>query len=142
VKRFHFLILSATAPLLGAAPRSPGRHMTTYRDVGCGCCEGWVAAARAAGYSVELHDLERAERLRHFGLTETTAGCHTTQISGYLIEGHVPLDIVARLLHDHPRTRGIGISGMPSGVAGMSGPRSGPLNVHTLDAHPRLYARI
>ena len=137
--RSHFITLALAAPLLGAAP-SRGRMVTT-RDSGCGCCESWVGLARTAGYRVELHDLDRAERMRRFGLTDATAGCHTTQIDGYLIEGHVPLDVVARLLRERTKTRGIGIAGMPTGIAGMDGPKM-PVTVMTLDARPRAYARV
>lgn len=116
--------------------------MTTYRDTGCGCCESWVGLARAAGYSVELHDLDRPERLRRFGLRESVAGCHTTRIDGYLIEGHVPLDIVARLLRERPKTRGITIPGMPAGIGGMGGSAAQSTTVFTLDTHPRVFARV
>ncbi|GAC1306352.1 MAG: DUF411 domain-containing protein [Vulcanimicrobiaceae bacterium] len=138
--RSHLLLAALAAPLLGAV--APRGRMTTYRDTGCGCCAGWVDIARAAGYAVVLHDLERAARLRRFGLTESSAGCHTTQIDGYLIEGHVPLEVVARLLRERPKTRGIGIPGMPSGVAGMGGPRAAAPDVLTLDARPRVFARV
>ncbi|MDB5041927.1 MAG: metal-binding protein [Candidatus Eremiobacteraeota bacterium] len=138
--RRTFLAAGAAAGLLGAAPRK--RHVVTYRDRGCGCCEGWVAAARTAGYSVEMHDLERTERTRRFGLTDATAGCHTSLAGGYVVEGHVPLDVVARLLRERPRIRGIAAPGMPMGVPGMEGPRIGPLDIITLEPHSRLYARV
>lgn len=140
MKRALFLALSLPA-VLAAAPKS-GNKIVTYRDTGCGCCEEWVKAARQAGSTVELHDLDRTERLRRFHLTEETAGCHTSLIAGYLIEGHVPLDIVARLLRERPRIRGIAAPGMPTGIAGMGGPRSGPVDILTLEVHPRVYARI
>lgn len=139
MNRTHFIALALASPLLGAAPARG--HMITTRDSGCSCCESWVALARNAGYRVDLHDLDRDERIRRFGLTEATAGCHTTQIDGYLIEGHVPLDVVARLLRERPKTRGIGIAGMPTGLAGMGGPKAGA-TVTTLDAHPRTFARV
>lgn len=132
--------VAAAMPLIGAA--KPLGRMTTYRDTGCGCCESWVGLARKAGYVVALHDLDRSERMRRFGLTESSAGCHTTQIAGYLIEGHVPLDIVARLLRERPKTRGIGIPGMPTGIAGMGGMRASETVVVTLDATPRVYAKV
>ena len=88
MKRSQFFAIATATPLLGAV--KPHRAMTTYRDTGCGCCGSWVALARAAGYSVDLHDLERSRRLQRFGLSDTMAGCHTTQIDGYLIEGYGP----------------------------------------------------
>ena len=140
-RRFFLLGLAAVAtPLFGAAA-ARGR-MTTTRDTGCSCCETWVGLARATGFSVELRDLDRSERLQKFVLSEATAGCHTTQIDGYLVEGHVPMDVVARLLRERPQTRGIGIPGMPTGIAGMPGPRSGSTAVITLDARPRVFARV
>ena len=138
--RRTFLAAGAAAGLLGAAPRNT--RIVTYRDRDCGCCEGWVAAARTAGYSVEMHDLERTERTRRFGLTDATAGCHTSLAGGYVVEGHVPLDVVARLLRERPRIRGIAAPGMPMGVPGMEGPRIGSLDIITLESHPRLYARV
>jgi hypothetical protein len=140
--RSVFASLLATG-LLGAAakPRAATR-IVTYRDAGCGCCEGWVAAARKAGYEVTLHDVDRSVRMRRFGLTDATAGCHTSLVNGYVVEGHVPFDVVARLLRERPRIRGITAPGMPTGVPGMDGPRSGPLEILTLETRPRVYARL
>jgi hypothetical protein len=140
MRRRAFLAAGAAAGLLGVAPRKP--RIVTYRDRGCGCCEGWVAAARTAGYSVEMHDLDRTDRTRRFGLTDANAGCHTSLVGGYLVEGHVPLGVVARLLRERPRIRGIAAPGMRTGVPGMDGPRVGPLDIVTLEPHPRLYVRV
>jgi hypothetical protein len=139
MNRNGFMVLALG--LIAATPRTK-TSIVTYRDTGCTCCEGWVKAARAADYDVALHDLDRAERLHRFALTDATAGCHTTIVGGYLVEGHVPLDIVARLLRERPHLRGIAAPGMPTGVAGMGGLRTGPLDIVTLEAHPRIYARV
>ena len=141
MKRATFLPLVA-AGLLAAAPTQQHMHIVTFRDRGCGCCEGWVNAARAAGYVVALTDLDRDVRLKRFALTDTTAGCHTSLVDGYVVEGHVPLQVLARLLRERPHLRGITVPGMPTGVPGMDGPRLQPLEVMTLAAHPRVYARV
>ena len=140
--RTVFASLLATGLLGVAAPSKASTRIVTYRDTGCGCCEGWVAAARKAGYDVTLHDLDRSVRMRRFGLTDATAGCHTSLVNGYVVEGHVPFDIVAQLLRERPRIRGITAPGMPTGVPGMDGPRAGSLEILTLEAHPRVYARL
>jgi hypothetical protein len=140
MRRRVFLVAGAAATLLGAAPRRA--RIVTYRDRGCGCCEGWVAAARTAGYSVEMHDVDRAERIRRFRLSDATAGCHTSLVGGYIVEGHVPLDVVARLLSERPHIRGITAPGMPTGVPGMDAPRPGPLDILTLEHPPRLYVWV
>lgn len=116
--------------------------MVTYRDTGCGCCHEWVETARTTGYAIELHDIDREARLKRFGLTEATAGCHTTLVAGYVVEGHVPFDVVARLLRERPRLRGITLPGMPPGVPGMPGSRPPGLRVYTLAASPAVFAQI
>jgi hypothetical protein len=136
MKRAAFIPIAA-AGLLAAAPQGRTK-IVTVRDRGCGCCEGWVAAARAAGYSVELQELEHDERLRRFGIDETLSSCHTSSAGGYLVEGHVPLAALARLLRERPRTRGITVPGMPTGTPGMPGPKV-PVRVVFLDNPGRIY---
>ncbi len=99
-------------------------------------------AARAAGYAVALRDLDHDVRLKRFALTDAAAGCHTSLVDGYVVEGHVPLEVLARLLRERPHLRGIAVPGMPTGVPGMDGARLQPLEVMTLAAHPRVYARV
>ncbi len=140
MKRIDFVPLLAAEVMAASPQKLP--HIVTYRDAGCGCCEGWVKAARAAGYTVELHDLDRGDRLRRFGLGNANAGCHTSLVSGYVVEGQVPLNIVAMLLRERPRIRGIALPGMPSGVPGMDGPRAGGSAILTLEPHSRVYARV
>ncbi len=136
MKRSAFIPLAAVG-LLAAAPQKRPR-IVTVRDRGCGCCEGWVAAARAAGYTVELRELEHDERLRHFHIDEALSSCHTSSVGGYLVEGHVPLAAVAQLLLERPRTRGVTVPGMPTGTPGMPGPKF-PVRVVFLDAPERVY---
>lgn len=141
MKRKAFAVLLAGG-LIGAAARPARLHITTYRDTGCSCCEGWVAIARAAGNDVQLHDLPHDDRLRRFGLTDATAGCHTSLVGGYIVEGHIPLEIVAKLLREKPRVRGIALAGMPAGLAGMGGVKSQRYAIMTLEARPRLFATV
>ena len=140
-RREFTLLLAAGTMGAAARPAAPVR-VQTFRDRGCGCCEGWVAAARKAGYAVTLRDLDREERLRRFALSPALAGCHTSLVAGYVVEGHVPFDVIARLQRERPRLRGIAAPGMPTGVPDMDAPRTGPLEIMTIEAHPRVYARI
>jgi hypothetical protein len=136
MKRAAFIPILA-AGLLAAAPQKRPR-IVTVRDRGCSCCEGWVAAARAAGYTVELQELDHDERLRHFHIDEALSSCHTSSVAGYLVEGHVPLAALATLLAERPHTRGITVPGMPTGTPGMPGPK-GPISVVFLDAPGHVY---
>jgi hypothetical protein len=107
-----------------ARPDGHSAAMTVYRDPSCGCCEAWAELARQAGYQVALIDRPDMPAIKaELGIPEALASCHTAAVGGYAIEGHVPLEDVARLLKDRPKgIRGIAVPGMPRGSPGMEMP--------------------
>lgn len=113
---------SAEAVSLVAA--AAGRTMLVFRDPSCGCCENWVQVARSAGFQVELRDdADMPGIKRRLGVPEQLASCHTTEVDGLVVEGHVPLDDLERLLRERPSgVKGIAVSGMPVGSPGMEMP--------------------
>ena len=118
------------------APRAAS--MTVYRDPSCGCCEAWAAIAKQAGYAVTLVDRpDMPEIKRQNGVPDTLASCHTAVVDGYAIEGHVPMEDVARLIKERPSgIKGIAVAGMPRGSPGMEMPdgSSDPFQVMAFDA--------
>lgn len=112
---------AATGPTPSAARNAA---MTVYRDPSCDCCGQWAETARQAGYQVTmLDDPDMAAVKEKLGVPPQLASCHTAEIGGYTVEGHVPLDQVDRLLSNKPRNiRGIAVPGMPAGSPGMEGP--------------------
>jgi hypothetical protein len=75
------------------------------------------------------------------GVPEALEGCHSTLVGGYVVEGHVPVDVVKRLLKDRPPIRGISLPGMPEGSPGMSGEKSAPFVIHEIsDGAAKVYA--
>ena len=92
----------------------------------------------AAGYHTTIHEIEHAARLAKFAIPAELAGCHTAVAAGYLIEGHVPVEAVAKLLRERPKTRGVALPGMPSGTPGMPGPSS-KIDVVFLDDPQRVF---
>lgn len=125
----------------GAAPGdrpSNATAMTVYRDPSCGCCEAWAAIAQRAGYAVTIRDDQDMSTVkRGLGVPETLASCHTAVANGLVIEGHVPMEHVARLLRERPAgVRGIGVPGMPIGSPGMEAPdgQTDPFDVFAFDA--------
>jgi hypothetical protein len=96
-----------------------------YKDPNCGCCRAWVEQMRAAGFGIEVHDVaaatERDAFNRAHGITGALAACHTAIIGGYVVEGHVPPELVVRMLTEHPKIAGLAVPGMPMGAPGMEG---------------------
>lgn len=98
--------------------------MIMFRDPGCGCCTAWASQARSAGYRVSVRNsADMVAVKRRLGVPVALASCHTTVVNGFVIEGHVPFDAVARLLAQRPADiRGIAVPGMPAGSPGMEVP--------------------
>ena len=76
--------------------------------------------ARDAGYEIEVTDTRDVTSIK---LENEVPGrmwaCHTAVIDGYVIEGHVPFEAVAKLLDERPDIAGIAVPGMPAGSPGM-----------------------
>ncbi|KFG69727.1 DUF411 domain-containing protein [Microvirga sp. BSC39] len=94
--------------------------MVVTKDPNCGCCTGWVKHVQAAGFNVEIIESPEVNRLKtRLGVPESLASCHTAEIGGYVIEGHVPPAAIKRLLAEKPDGKGLSVPGMPVGSPGM-----------------------
>lgn len=92
---------AAITPLAGMAQAAPAIHV--LKDRNCGCCTAWIEILRADGFTVTTgrsfgtllfkHKLEN-------GIPQNMTSCHTGEIEGYMIEGHVPTADIRRLLAD------------------------------------------
>ena len=101
--------------------------MTVTRDPNCGCCGNWIEYIKAAGFPVELLELDDVMPLKaKLGVPDALMSCHTAEIGGYVIEGHVPAEAVKRLLVERPKAIGIAVPGMPVGSPGMEVPGQTP----------------
>jgi len=106
-----------------AATQSAANRMVVYKSPTCGCCGNWVTHARNAGFQVDVHDVaDVSEIKRTAGVPTDAQSCHTTQVGGYFVEGHVPVDDIRRMLAERPAIRGIAAPGMPAGSPGMEVP--------------------
>lgn len=122
-------------------PAPQSASMTVYRDPSCGCCEAWADIAKKAGYEVTLVDRPDMPAIkRQYGVPDALASCHTAIVGGYTIEGHVPMENVARLIQERPAgIKGIAVAGMPRGSPGMEMPdgSTDPFKVIAFDATGR-----
>src|SRR2546422_2261999 len=55
----------------------------------------------------------------HYGVPRRLSTCHTALVQGYVVEGHVPVDVIERLLKEGPEIAGVAVPGMPPGAPGM-----------------------
>lgn len=107
----------AAFPTLAAAPLP---EVQVYKNPYCGCCEGWVAHLRAAGFKVKVNEVEDTGPVRkRLGIPEAFGSCHTGLVQGYALEGHVPAPDILRLLKAKPVAAGLAVPGMPAGSPGM-----------------------
>lgn len=145
--RRHFG-LNTLAILAVPAEALAGEHSLAvlYKNPQCSCCEAYAAYLRQRGYEVTVKpsfDLPLIKRQN--SVPEALEGCHTTLVGSYVVEGHVPVAAVDRLLDERPAIRGIAVPGMPAGSPGMFGDKAGPLTVYeiaagaTPDAAPKVF---
>jgi hypothetical protein len=93
-----------------------------HKDPECGCCTGWVRHLEDAGFAVtvaEATDLQSIKK--RLGVPADLVACHTAEVDGYVVEGHVPAAAVRRLLENRPTAIGLAVPGMPVGSPGMEG---------------------
>ena len=104
-----------------AAPK-PARIMV-YKNESCGCCKLWVQHLLDAGFEVRVQDVDNLGPIKdRVGIPPTMGSCHTGEVEGYFVEGHVPADDIRRLLKERPQARGLTVPGMPAGSPGMEVP--------------------
>ena len=94
--------------------------LKVHKNVGCGCCDLWVEHMRSAGFTAEVHEVSNMGPVKErVGVPPAMGSCHTAEVDGYFVEGHVPAQDVMRLLKERPEARGLTVPGMPLGSPGM-----------------------
>lgn len=136
------MALSGVARRLAAYRK--GTPMVVYKDPGCGCCEKWVGIMQTAGFEVAVRNTSDMDPIkRRYGVPAALVSCHTAVTGGYVIEGHVPADLVLKLLKEKPKLAGLTVPGMVTGSPGMEGPNPRTYQVLSFDRSGRstVYAR-
>lgn len=96
--------------------------ITVHKDPDCGCCSGWVRHLQQAGFTVKTIDTAELDAIKtRLGVPADLAACHTAQVAGYVVEGHVPALALERFLAEKPDATGLAVPGMPIGSPGMEG---------------------
>lgn len=100
----------------------PQPTMKVSKTPSCTCCTAWIEHLRANGFSVTVADTSDIRGVKaRAGVPDALSSCHTGEIAGYVIEGHVPAHAIQRLLTEKPNAIGLAVPGMPMGAPGMEG---------------------
>jgi hypothetical protein len=142
-----FVAAAAFGVTAAALPPTAQRTLpvvTVYKSPTCGCCSKWVDHMRAAGFTVDAKDVPDVSPMKaELGVPGSLTSCHTAIVDGYVIEGHVPADLVQKLLKERPKIAGLAVPGMVTGSPGMEGGAGQPYDVIAFDlkGHTSVYAR-
>lgn len=135
-------VAAAPAPAPVALANAP--TVTVYKSPTCGCCTNWVEHIQQHGYKVSVHDVADMGPIKgQLGVGMALESCHTAVVDGYVIEGHVPAEAIARLLKERPQVAGLAVPGMPMGSPGMEGPYKEHYDVlaFSRDGQTQVFAR-
>lgn len=131
ITRRGLLIAASAAALAKPAQASP---VTLYKNPDCDCCEGYANYLRRHGFTVTVEPTnDLAEISRKAGVPPDLEGCHTAFIGDYVVDGHVPIEGINKLLIERPPIKGITLPAMPAGSPGMYGEKTGPFTIYAID---------
>ena len=115
------------------APSEAKASVQLYKNPECTCCEAYASYLRNNGYAVTTtatHNLSLIRR--EHGVPSDLAGCHTMLVEGYVVEGHMPVAALNKLLAERPKIKGISLPGMPDGSPGMTGVKGEPFTIYEI----------
>lgn len=121
--------LSLFASQLLAAPLD----VTLHKDPNCGCCVEYAHYLEENGFNVKMIDHANINQVKQRLGTAQAASCHTVEIEGYVVEGHVPVAAIEKMLKEKPDIKGLALPGMPYNSPGMGPEKKGSLQVLELD---------
>jgi len=130
LKRRQFvrtLLCSAVAAPFVAPARVLAEEfaITVWKSPTCGCCNDWITHLEENGFTVTSHNEGATDAMERLGMPFRYGSCHTAEIEGYAVEGHVPAREIYRLLDERPDAVGLSVPAMPRGSPGMDGPMYG-----------------
>lgn len=138
VSRRSFFIGVSVTPLLLRVAGAANPALKVTRDPDCGCCTAWADHLRSAGFTVTVVDDPQINRLKaRLGVPAELASCHTAEVDGYVIEGHVPAASIRKLLAQRLDIRGLAVPRMPVGSPGMEIEGASPETYEVIAFGPR-----
>jgi len=139
------VVITGLGAIVGwRAPAPAPPTVTVYKSASCGCCNSWVEHLRSAGFAVTAYNTDDlGSVMTSMGVPAQLGSCHTARVGNYVIEGHVPADLIRKLLAEHPAILGLAVPGMVTGSPGMEGPNPRHYDViaWTREGKTSVYAR-
>ena len=97
--------------------------MMTFHSLPSGCCADWAEYMKGHGFTVRIEDVTNLTAIKvENGIPPGLGSCHTALVDGYVVEGHVPVEPILRMLEERPEIAGLAVPGMPTGSPGMEVP--------------------
>ena len=127
----------------GASATAEAIPVTLYAGVDCACCHKWAAHMTANGFTVSTMNVaDVGPEKDKLGVPAELRSCHTAEIGGYVVEGHVPAGDIKRFLAERSSERGLAVPGMPGGSPGMESDPKVPFDViaFSADGRTRIFA--
>jgi len=129
--------------LAGIAPASAATMATVYKSPTCGCCSNYVEYLEKNGFSVKAINEDDMDAIKKRYGSARIASCHTMLVEGYVVEGHVPVRAIRKMLSEKPNIVGISAPGMPPNSPGMGEERPGTLTIYAIpkgNAKPTVFS--
>jgi hypothetical protein len=129
-------------PVVASQPAQPTggdtATLVVYKESTCPCCNAWVDYMRKNGFNVVTYNVSDLDAVKQkHNIAGNLQSCHTTEVGGYYVEGHVPVDLERKLLAERPRIAGIAVPGMPIGSPGMEVGPPEPYDILSVDSAGR-----
>lgn len=123
---------------------SRSEKITIHKSPTCGCCVGYTGFLKRDGYEVETNETTDMDSVKkEHNIPINMQSCHTSIIGKYFVEGHIPLEVVDKLLAEKPDLDGIALPGMPAGSPGMPGAKTEEFIIYGLkDGEVSEFTRI
>jgi len=139
MKYFIVLFIFYIQPVIAVDDLLP-KDIKVYKNPECSCCDKWIKYLRKHQYNVTVVSTRKllTEKAR-LGIPPELSACHTAEIGGYVVEGHITHRDITRLLLFQPDVIGIAVPGMPIGTPGMErGDTVQPYNVMSFDSKGKI----
>lgn len=132
MKTLKQLMTAITLTIAGVGIAQAATAMTVYKSPACGCCEKYVDYLRENGFAVRAINENDMDAIKKRHGVSHVASCHTALVGGYVVEGHVPVVAIRKLLKEKPAITGISVPGMQMNSPGMGEMKKGTLTVYAV----------